>query len=89
MAARDLYEILGVEKDADQDTIKRAYRRKARQLHPDAGGTEDGFKELTTAYEVLRNPRPVRTTTVSVTRAVLAARPPVATRSRGSATCRT
>jgi len=56
MAARDLYEILGVEQDADQDTIKRAYRRKARQLHPDAGGTEDGFKELTTAYEVLRNP---------------------------------
>jgi molecular chaperone DnaJ len=56
MAARDLYEILGVQQDADQETIKRAYRRKARQLHPDAGGNEDGFKELTTAYEVLRNP---------------------------------
>ncbi|HSJ46590.1 MAG TPA: J domain-containing protein [Euzebyales bacterium] len=56
MAARDLYEILGVPQDADQETIKRAYRRKARQLHPDAGGNEDGFKELTTAYEVLRNP---------------------------------
>jgi molecular chaperone DnaJ len=55
MATRDLYEILGVERDADQETIKRAYRRKARELHPDAGGNEDGFKELTTAYEVLRN----------------------------------
>jgi molecular chaperone DnaJ len=56
MAVRDLYEILGVTRDADQENIKRAYRRKARVLHPDAGGSEDDFKELTTAYEVLRNP---------------------------------
>lgn len=56
MAVRDLYDILGVDHGADQDAIKRAYRRKARELHPDAGGDEDGFKELTTAYEVLRNP---------------------------------
>jgi molecular chaperone DnaJ len=56
MAVRDLYDILGVDHNADQETIKRAYRRKARELHPDAGGSEDGFKELTTAYEVLRNP---------------------------------
>ena len=56
MAVRDLYEILGVDRGADADTIKRAYRRKARELHPDAGGSEDDFKELTTAYEVLRNP---------------------------------
>lgn len=56
MAVRDLYDILGVDHNADQDSIKRAYRRKARELHPDAGGDEDGFKELTTAYEVLRNP---------------------------------
>ena len=54
---RDLYEVLGVSRDADDDTIKRAYRRKARELHPDAGGDEEGFKELTTAYEVLRNPQ--------------------------------
>lgn len=54
---RDLYEILGVPRDASEDEIKRAYRRKARQLHPDAGGDEEAFKELTTAYEVLKNPQ--------------------------------
>ena len=53
---RDLYEILGVSRDADDDEIKRAYRRRARELHPDAGGDEEEFKELTTAYEVLKNP---------------------------------
>ena len=57
MAVRDLYDVLGVERDADNDTIKRAYRRKAREVHPDAGGNDDDFKELTTAYEVLRNPQ--------------------------------
>jgi molecular chaperone DnaJ len=54
---RDLYEILGVTADASDEEIKRSYRRKARQLHPDAGGDGDGFKELTTAYEVLKNPQ--------------------------------
>ena len=53
---RDLYEILGVEREASDDEIKRAYRRRARELHPDAGGDEEEFKELTTAYEVLKNP---------------------------------
>ena len=53
---RDLYEILGVSRDASDDDIKRAYRRRARELHPDAGGDEEHFKELTTAYEVLKNP---------------------------------
>ncbi len=53
---RDLYEILGVERNASDDEIKRAYRRRARELHPDAGGDEEEFKELTTAYEVLKNP---------------------------------
>jgi molecular chaperone DnaJ len=54
---RDLYEILGVSHNASDEDIKRAYRRLARELHPDAGGDEERFKELTTAYEVLRNPQ--------------------------------
>ena len=55
---RDLYDILDVPKNANDEDIKRAYRRKARELHPDAGGGDDeGFKELTAAYEVLRNPQ--------------------------------
>ncbi len=53
---RDLYEILGVSKDANEEEIKRAYRKRARQHHPDTGGDEAEFKELTTAYEVLKNP---------------------------------
>ncbi|MBA3373402.1 MAG: J domain-containing protein [Euzebyaceae bacterium] len=54
---RDLYEILGVSRDASEDEIKRAYRQRARTLHPDTGGDEEQFKELTTAYEVLKNPQ--------------------------------
>lgn len=52
----DLYEILGVAPDASDEDIKRAYRRRARQSHPDTGGDESEFKQVTTAYEVLRNP---------------------------------
>jgi molecular chaperone DnaJ len=52
---RDLYEVLGVPKDADAETIKKAYRRKARELHPDTGGDEEAFKELTAAHEILSN----------------------------------
>lgn len=53
---RDLYEVLGVSKDATDADIKKAYRHKARQLHPDQGGDEEAFKELTAAFEVLKNP---------------------------------
>ncbi|MGH8906276.1 MAG: molecular chaperone DnaJ [Egibacteraceae bacterium] len=56
-AVRDLYEILGVSRDATDEELKRAYRRKAREVHPDQGGDEEAFKELTAAYEVLRNPQ--------------------------------
>ncbi|HUE27111.1 MAG TPA: DnaJ C-terminal domain-containing protein [Solirubrobacteraceae bacterium] len=52
----DYYEVLGVPRDADQDTIRRAYRRLARKYHPDLNSdrdAEDRFKELGEAYEVL------------------------------------
>lgn len=53
----DLYAILGVDRDATEEDIKRAYRRRARESHPDTGGDESEFKRLTTAYEVLKNPQ--------------------------------
>lgn len=54
----DYYEILGVPRDATQEQIKKAYRRLARELHPDVAGpeAEDRFKDVTRAYEVLGNP---------------------------------
>jgi molecular chaperone DnaJ len=55
----DLYETLGVARDADGDTIKKAYRRLARQLHPDVNpdpATQERFKDVTHAYEVLSDP---------------------------------
>jgi curved DNA-binding protein len=52
----DYYEVLGVPRDADQDTIRRAYRKLARKYHPDLNSdseAEESFKELGEAYEVL------------------------------------
>jgi molecular chaperone DnaJ len=57
--ARDYYEILGVSRDVDKEELKRAYRRLARKYHPDVNkesGTEDRFKEINLAYEVLSEP---------------------------------
>ncbi|MCI1691975.1 MAG: molecular chaperone DnaJ [Actinomyces sp.] len=55
----DYYEILGVPRDASQDQIKKAYRKKARQLHPDYAGpeSEEAFKDLSVAYETLSDPQ--------------------------------
>jgi molecular chaperone DnaJ len=57
--ATDYYATLGVARDASQDEIKRAYRRLARELHPDVNPdptTQERFKEVTAAYEVLSDP---------------------------------
>lgn len=54
--ANNFYDILGVSKTANQDEIKKAFRKKAHKLHPDKdGGDEAKFKELNEAYQVLSN----------------------------------
>ncbi|HOX56431.1 MAG TPA: molecular chaperone DnaJ [Candidatus Paceibacterota bacterium] len=61
MAKRDCYEVLGVERTADADEIKKAYRRSAVKYHPDKNPgdktAEERFKELGEAYEILSDPQ--------------------------------
>ena len=57
---RDYYEVLGVARDADDSTIKKAYRKLAKKYHPDTNvgnkQAEERFKEVTEAYDILSDP---------------------------------
>ena len=58
--AYEYYDVLGVSRDADENEIKKAFRRKARELHPDVNKAPDAderFKELNEAYDVLSDPQ--------------------------------
>jgi molecular chaperone DnaJ len=61
MAKRDYYEVLGVSRSADEKDLKAAYRKLAKQYHPDANpgdtAAEHAFKEINEAYEVLKDPQ--------------------------------
>lgn len=52
----DPYVLLGVARDADDAAIKQAYRKVAKNVHPDSGGDVDQFARLQTAYELLKDP---------------------------------
>jgi DnaJ-class molecular chaperone len=55
-APDDPYALLGVARDASPDDLKRAFRTRARELHPDTGGDAEAFRKLVEAYDLLRDP---------------------------------
>ena len=56
MPNKNFYDVLGVKRDATQDEIKRSFRKLAAKYHPDAGGDEEKFKEVSEAYTTLSDP---------------------------------
>ena len=57
MAQKNFYDVLGVKRDASDKEIKTAFRKLAQKYHPDAGGDEAKFKEISEAYETLSDPK--------------------------------
>ena len=61
MAKRDFYEVLGLQKGADEKALKAAYRNHAKKFHPDANpgdkAAEAKFKEISEAYDILKDPQ--------------------------------
>ena len=58
---KDLYATLGVDKSADDNTLKKAYRKMAVKHHPDKGGDEQKFKDISEAYDILSDPNKRKT----------------------------
>ena len=91
---RDPYEVLGVERDASEQQIKKAFRQLARELHPDVNAhdpeAEEKFKEAAEAYEILSDPSGEPRTTATATRGCArVATHPTSTPSARSATSST
>ena len=61
MSKRDFYEVLGVSRGADEKELKSAYRKLAKQYHPDTNkddaSAEAKFKEVNEAYDILKDPQ--------------------------------
>jgi DnaJ-class molecular chaperone len=53
---KNLYDVLGVDKNATDEELKKAYREKAKESHPDKGGSHEDTAEITNAYAILKNP---------------------------------
>lgn len=56
MAKKNFYDVLGVKRDATDDEVKKAFRKLAAKYHPDRGGDEEKFKEISEAYDTLSDP---------------------------------